>query len=107
MNEKQVKSLVFDVVLTAALNAMSAAIPFLRLPVIKTIFNFVATKIANAIYEQLAMYVKFTLIDIKTAEQKNEYDKAVDALRLAKPEDVNLAKEEFKKTLSNLIGIRR
>lgn len=107
MTEGQVRSLIFDVVLVAALNAISAAIPFFRLPVVNTIFTFIVTKIAGALYDELSRYVTFTLIDIKTKEQKARYEQAVNELRTAKPEEIDHAKEKFKSSLRDLIGINR
>lgn len=107
MSEAQVHSLIFDVVLGAALNAIGVAIPFFRLPVISTVFNFIVTKIVEVLYDQLARYVAFTLIDIKTNEQKQAYQAAVTELKAATPEELEHAKEKFKATLSALIGIQR
>src|SRR5689334_18806066 len=109
MEDKVVKSLVFDVVLQAALQAMSAAVPFLRLPIINTLFNFIVTKVANALYEELVKYVTFTLIDLRVGAQRAAYERAVEELRVVhdapqpNSEDVERAKEKFKSTLRDLI----
>lgn len=107
MKEEQVRTLIFDVVLKAALNSISAAIPFLKLPVINTVFKFIVTKIVGVIYDEISRYVTFTLIDIKTKEQLNRYNQAVIELKTASPEEIENAKIKFRSTLSDLIGIRR
>jgi hypothetical protein len=107
-----VKSLIFDVVLGAAVNSITAAVPFLSLPVIKPLFVFVVTKIAGAIYNELERYVSFTLIDIRTNEEKRQYLAAVGELKVvhesptATPEEIELAKQKFKNTLRDLIRLK-
>lgn len=112
MDEKVIRSLIFDVVLGAALKSISAAIPFLNLPVINQIFVFIVTKVAGVLYDEMSRYVKFTLIDIRTNAEKEAYEKAVAELKVVHdapqktPEEIARAKEKFKSTLRDLIRIK-
>lgn len=107
--DEQIRSVIFDVVLKAAVKNITAAVPILSWPVINPIVNFVILKIATILYDQLALYVKFTLIDFKTDQEQRAYTKAVEEFKTiqkapaATPEEKNHAKENFKRALGDLI----
>lgn len=111
MNEEIVKKLIFDVILKAAVKKIIAAFPVFGFPVINPIFLYFLNKLANHIYSELAEKVGFYLIDLKTEEEKQEYEKAVVVLQkihntgTATKEEVERAKENFRKTLGDLIRL--
>lgn len=104
-----IKSLVWDVVLGAAIDALFVAVPFLNLPVLRQLIRYMLTTFGDYVYKQLDRYVAFTVIDFQTEHQRAEYEKAVAALSTANsggtPEELERAKEEFKKSLSALIRL--
>lgn len=106
MSDKRVRDLIFETVMAAVIQGVSAAIPFFRLPVVSTIFSFVVMKIATLIYEELSRYAVFSLIDLQVAKEKDAYLAAVIKLKQAKPEEVQNAEEDFKRTLSRLIRLK-
>lgn len=112
MTDKQVRDLIFQTVLAAAIQAIEAAIPFFRLPVISTIFSFVVTKIATVLYEELSKSVAFALIDMRVGRERDEYKAAVAEIKqvaaspTATPEERNAAEEKFKRTLGALIRLK-
>jgi len=112
MTDRKVRDLIFDVVLAAAVQGISAAIPFLRLPVISSIFSFIVTKVAGVLYEEMSRYVVFSLIDIRVGGERDTYKAAIVELKrvtaapAASPEEINEAKQEFKRRLSALISLR-
>lgn len=112
MTDKQIRDLIFNVVLAAAIQGISAAIPFLKLPVISTVFSFIVTKVAEAIYVELSRYVVFSLIDMRVGEERDKYKAAVVELKEttskpgATPEEINAAKQEFERRLRALISLK-
>lgn len=109
--ENAVKGLVFDTILDIVIKKIIAKVPFLGWPVINPVFTFIMGQIANLIYKELSLSVKFILIDLKTSQQVVVYEKSVTELK-AKIEtkneaEIEKAKAEFKKNLSALIRFNR
>lgn len=100
-----IKSLVWDVVLRAAIESLLVAVPFLNLPVVRQLVTYFLTKFGDFVYSQLDRYVAFTVIDLQTEHQRQEYEAAVKRLAASTPEQLDLAKEQFKKTLHELIKL--
>ena len=108
--------LVIDVALQAALQAVTAAIPFLGFPVIKTVFFFIATQFSELLYKEIAKIITFEIISLETEAQQKAYEEAAARLKtiLTQPStqtpeeqnaEIEQAKEEFKKKLANLIHL--
>ncbi len=106
MADKRVRDLIFETVMGAVIKGVAAAVPFFRLPVVNTVFSFVVMKVANLIYVEISRYAVFSLIDLRVDKEKSAYVAAVKRLKIAKPEEVAHAEEEFKRTLSDLVRLR-
>lgn len=104
---KFIQSAIFDVALNAFKTWATVQVPFLGWPIIKQIFSLLVGKIGDFIYEYLATIVTFSIIDLKIQAEKNAYDEAVTDLKKAheggNPDEVQKAKEEFKKRFRSLI----
>lgn len=109
MTDKKIRGLIFETVIGAVIQGVTAAVPFFRLPVIHTLFKFVVMKVATLIYEELARYAVFSLIDLKVAHEKDAYLAAVVKLKTVDPknsEEAQRAEEDFKRTLAALIRLK-
>ena len=104
-----IKRLIYESVRDAAILKMIAAFPFLSIPVIKQFFIFFAKKIIDQFYDEASIRAKFVAIEFRVKKDLNEYNYATEELRKAietKDEDeINEAKKEFKRRLSDLIRI--
>lgn len=111
MIESIVKSIVIDVVMKAVLARIVMAIPFLGMPIIGPIFGFLLGKVFTLVAEELTKMVENKVIDIKVGGQKDKYDEAVNNLKVVvespdkTPEQIEAAKNEFKKRLQDLISL--
>jgi hypothetical protein len=98
---------IFDVAVTVAEAAAIAEVPFLGLPIIRTLFHMVLTKIAGYIYQPLAMNAIFTVISIQTDSQKSAYAAAEGKLRAANltgdPMKIKEATDGFKEAFRSLV----
>ena len=98
---------IFTVGLTAGKEAIKVQVPFLRLPVISTLFNLLVDYFGDKIDEELRLNMTFFVIDIQVAKERDAFEKARDALKLVKEtkdqDAINKAREEFKKKLGDLI----
>lgn len=79
--DSAVHSVIFDVVLKMVKGQILAAAPWLKIPIISNIFDFVMNQIADRFYEQLARFVDFKIIDAETGAQNNDYKAAVTNLQ--------------------------
>lgn len=79
--ERIVHSTVMDVAVEAALNAITVAVPFLGFPVIKQVFFFVAKKLIDAVYVEIARGIAFQVIGMNVEKENAEYKEAVTALK--------------------------
>jgi hypothetical protein len=98
---------IFTVGLSAGKEAIKTQLPFLRLPVISTLFNMLVDYFGDKIDEEIRVNMTFFVVDIQTAKERDEFNKARDALKLVKDtkdqDAINKAREEFKKKLGDLI----
>jgi hypothetical protein len=98
---------IFTVGLSAGKEAIKTQLPFLRLPVISTLFNMLVDYFGDKIDEEIRVNMTFFVVDIQTAKEKDEFNKARDALKIVKDtkdqDAINKAREEFKKKLGDLI----
>lgn len=109
---KAVTSSIMDVAVDAAIAAAQAAAPILRTIIIKQLFEFFVDRIAALIETELANYAAFLVIEAKndaaarTANQAAAKLKAVVADPHQPQVAVDIAKQEFKDALKNLIRTR-
>jgi hypothetical protein len=104
-----------DLVYNAAVKAVTveatAAAPWLGLPVVSTIFQYVLNWIAGKIYTVLSEWVEFKVIQLKTDAEKQAYDAAVAQLQAAQtsgdPNALEQAKTDFSDAFSKLIHFDR
>lgn len=112
MDNKAIKSLILDVVLKAAIRQIIAAVPFLSWPVINPLVTYLITKVATVLYDHMALYISFQLIDFKTDQEQKAYTKAVEELKAAHAapnateKQLNDAKEKFRRNLGDLIRFK-
>lgn len=78
-----VHAILYDVAVTAACAYIKAQVPFLGLPIISSLTNFVVTQVANIIYKYLDQFVSFSIIDFQTDKEAQDYLLAVNALQKA------------------------
>lgn len=109
---KAVVSAIMDVAVDGAVAAAQAAVPFLRVIVVKQLFEFFVDRIASLLETELARYASFLVIDAKndaaakTANTAAAKLKAVIADSTQPKEAVESAKQDFKDAFKNLIRIR-
>lgn len=104
---EEIRGLVVGVALKAALAAIEAQAPVLALPVIKPVFEFLATQLVSLVYAQLNQVVVFDIVDIRSAEEKAAYVASVNTLQLAiekgDQSGIDQAKKDFSDSLARLI----
>ena len=97
----------FTLGLTAGSEAIKTYVPFLRLPGVSWLFDFMVKRFGNAIDTELQLNVTFVVLDIQTARERKAFEEARDTLKKVKDEGdqdaINKAREEFKKKLANLV----
>jgi len=120
---RQIKALFFEEVCNAAIAKAVAALPFLGIPGVYSIFSFVVTKVGGLIYEELSLRITFQLIDSHVGAEKDEFDNAKAELERVltleqhiqdpSPENsaeiqrqIDEAKAKFKEKLASLIRIK-
>lgn len=98
---------IFTVGLTAGSEVLKSYLPFLRLPVISQIFNFIVNRYGKMIDEAIQTMATYAVINIQTAHEVSGFNTAKDALKLAQGGTDDLAKqkarEDFKKKLAALL----
>lgn len=113
--QNEIKKLIMEVVVNNAIKAAKAAVPFLNWPVLNQLFTSLVQWTASLIYDEMAQNYALIAIDLKTESQKQEYKEAVSKLEtiISKPkeeqnaEEVEKARQEFKKRLQELIHLDR
>jgi hypothetical protein len=70
------KSMVFDKIVKKMIQSLFAKIPFLGWGPIGTIVSMLLTKLANALYEALAMYIDFQIIAFKNKKLEEQFTTA-------------------------------
>lgn len=107
-----IKSLIFEVVLTAAISKAITYLPFLAWPVVNPIFVYLVEKIGTMIYVELERAVAFEIIDYRTEAEKEAYDQAAERLKnelehpIPDPDRIETAKEVMRDKLRDLIRLR-
>lgn len=99
----------FEVTVQAAIKIAQGYVPFLAVPVVKEVFEFLVTKFMDILYKAAEQEASFLIIDIRVDKQSTEYVTAVSNLKTAidaKDETkIKEANDEFKKKLRNLIRL--
>lgn len=105
--EQVIRDLLFNVALKAALQAIETNLPWLRLPIINPIFEFLAKQFVGLIWGQLSQVVTFDIVDIRIVAEKMAYTNAVASLKAAfvkgDESGITQAKIDFEKRLADLI----
>lgn len=103
----EIKSLVMNVALKAALTSIEAQAPFLRLPIIKEEFEFLSKVLVTSVYGQLDKIAVFDIVDIRDEKERAAYDSAESVLKAAltkgDKDGVQKAREDFEKTIADLV----
>ena len=104
---KIIERLIFDVAVRTARAAAIAEAPWLGLPVISQVFDYLLNLFGKFIYEALARQATFTVIDSQVGKSLTEYETAVSGLNQAvaagSAEDVDKAQLATKAALINLV----
>lgn len=102
-----IRKLVYEYAVNNAMKILVAKLPFLAWPLINPFVAYAVSKVANLVYDELARFVTFTLIDIQVGAKKDAYDKATDVLKDAIEKgdeyEIEKAKEEYKARLRALV----
>lgn len=105
--DKLIQGIVFGMGVNAAIISAVAAMPWLGLPIISTLFSYAVNKVATMIYSVIEPQVAFQIINFQTDAEKTAYDNAVAALTSAHlkgdPTSVQQATIDFKKKLASLV----
>ena len=107
--EKAVNTLVMDVLFEGAMKLAMAEVPFLNLPVIKQLFQFMMNFIGKYINKVLSLQAAFIIIEKQVEGQRVNYEREVAELKTAIKEgrsNEEIAKEraEAKERLRKLIN---
>lgn len=98
---------IFNVAVTVAETALFAEFPFLNLPVVKQIIQFIINWVAGKVYGALGLMLTYGIIDIQVAGQEAVMGQATINLKAAyqsgDPDATKKATDEFKAALAALI----
>ena len=105
--ESVAQKLFHDVVIKAVIREMVIAIPFLGHPILNPVVIYIVTKIAMKVYKQAKLVGGMYVIKLKNDSERRAYDEAIVELKKALNSGNNIeeAKNEFKKRLSDLVRI--
>jgi len=105
-----VEKVIRDIVLKLLIQKIIQAVPWLGLSVINPVFVFFFSKIFDLIYDEMVVIGTFIKIEVKTQIEVDKYNKATIELKKAidsqDKEQINHAKDNYKKYLSDLISYR-
>lgn len=105
--EEILKSLIREFLVKRAITKLVAALPFLGLPVLNPLTAYLVGKLFEVIYDEVAMIVALTKIEIDVSHDRDAYVKATEELKKQlesqDEESIRIAKEEFKRRLGDLI----
>lgn len=110
-----INELIFSFAKKRIISAIVSKIPFLGAAIFNPILSFVIGKLLEIFYEELSKIVSFAIIDSQVDEEAEEYLRAKVELYnvMSKPkyevtpDEIELAKAEFKKRMAALIRVRR
>ena len=116
--DSALKSIINDVVISAAKAAAVAALPWLSWPVISQLFDALLNWIGGYVYTAMAEWSTIGVIDIQTWMENSDYQRALSDLKAARDQAVkdlqtagqagdqnaiNTAKQNFKNAFQNLV----
>lgn len=102
--EAIIRDVIMGTALNAAILAAEAEAPWLRLPVIKQVFEGSVALAFKYVSKYLSLAAAFTIIDTQVHAEAKSYQEAVAAARTAKtPEELEAAKNAMRDTLGKLI----
>jgi len=103
----EVENVIFEATVTAVEKYSEAQLPFLALPIVKQIFEFIVEKLSGLLKEQLENFVAFTIIDMQEASKNAAYKQSIMSLQIAlhggDADAIAKAKSDFKSTLADLV----
>lgn len=76
------KDIVWDNLVTVALNAFFAAVPFFGLPVIRNITTYIVTTFADIFYKGVAEHVDLSLVVIRKESTRKKFNTVALELKL-------------------------
>jgi hypothetical protein len=98
---------VTDAGVLALKTALTTEAPWLKLPIISQVANYVFTYLGNYFYEFFSLHATFIVIDFQTAADKDAYIAAIEAYQKSKltgdQNAINAEREKLKKALGDLI----
>lgn len=101
-----------EVILKIVIDKIVAKIPFLAFPIINPIFGWIVGWIGGQILDEMQNAIELKLIDMKVDGQKDDYNEAVEKLKVIvdkpdkTPEELEAAKNELKKRLHDLVSLK-
>ena len=97
-----------EIVWELLINKILVALPFLNIPIIRTVFKWIFRKFFDLVYDELMLFGAFIRIELKVNEQKEKYEQATIELKQAidTKTGVESAKDNYKKHLANLISFK-
>lgn len=102
-----VLKVVVDTGINAARVAAISAEPWLGLPVISQLFSFFLGKLESYLYKTMADYATFTVIDLQTGSELQDFNNAAATLKLAQSQGdlsaITKARNDFKASLGKLV----
>lgn len=110
--EKLVRSTLktgYSAAIEATLAAAYAQAPWLRLPVIRQVFEFVVRRVGDRIYTEVETHVDFAFIDIEVERERKEYDAALAVFKRVAEEqkgradEIEKARQALERKLIDLI----
>jgi hypothetical protein len=116
--DSALKSIINDVVISAAKAAAVAAAPWLAWPVVSQLFDALLGWIGGYVYTAMAEWSTIGVIDVQTWIEKSDYQTALTQLKAARDEAVqnlqaagkagdqnaiNAAKQKFKDAFQSLV----
>ena len=108
--EGVIEEIIFGVVFDLVFAKMLTAVPWVGLPVVKQVVQFVLRKILQVIYNELEQEIALLVIDARVKAEVASYEAAIVALRdemaqigMDNAEQLEKAKAEFRERLRALI----
>jgi len=102
-----VHTLLFEVAENAAIDAITAQLPFLKLPFFSQLLKMAMNYLTNIFYTYLKRLVIFNLVDSQVGGEVGQATQAQNDLKLAlskgDPGEIQIASDNFKNQLAKLI----
>lgn len=107
--EKIEHFVVYELAVEGAILAVSTYLPFLKIPVISTMFRIVVFKFTNILYAELNKLSIFGVINIQVDRENSQYKEAKEELKTVIDtgvrNEINTASKLFKEKLRALIRL--